>query len=108
MTAEQRRLIRCTINGMKVELSVDARMPLGDMLRNELRLMSVKRECDGGECGACAVLINGTTVNSCVYLAVWADGKEIITTEGLTGGDSLLSPARCQESRDKPRRYTHK
>jgi carbon-monoxide dehydrogenase small subunit len=88
---EQRKLIRCTINGKTVELSVDIRMSLADMLRTELRLTSVKRGCDVGECGACAVLINGEAYNSCIYLAVWADGKEILTTEGITGADGELS-----------------
>jgi carbon-monoxide dehydrogenase small subunit len=48
--------------------------------------------CEVGECGACTVLINGETFNSCIYLAVWADGKEIITVEGLTGKTGELSP----------------
>jgi carbon-monoxide dehydrogenase small subunit len=70
---------------------VDARASLADMLREEYRLTSVKKGCEAGECGACTVLINGESVNSCIYLAVWADGKEILTAEGLTGAQGELS-----------------
>lgn len=87
----QRKLIRCVINGITAELSVDTRLSLADLLRGELRLTSVKQGCGVGECGACAVLIDGKAVNSCLYLAVWADGKSIVTTEGLTGDGGELT-----------------
>jgi carbon-monoxide dehydrogenase small subunit len=61
------------------------------MLRNEYRLTSVKKGCEVGECGACNVIINGECFNSCIYLAIWADGKEITTTEGLISADGELS-----------------
>jgi carbon-monoxide dehydrogenase small subunit len=61
------------------------------MLRNEYRLTSVKKGCEVGECGACNVIINGECFNSCIYLAIWADGKEITTTEGLVSADGKLS-----------------
>jgi carbon-monoxide dehydrogenase small subunit len=61
------------------------------MLRNEYRLTSVKKGCEAGECGACNVIINGECFNSCIYLAIWADGKEITTTEGLLSADGELS-----------------
>jgi carbon-monoxide dehydrogenase small subunit len=61
------------------------------MLRNEYRLTSVKKGCEVGECGACNVIINGECFNSCIYLAIWADGKEITTTEGLLSADGELS-----------------
>ena len=61
------------------------------MLRNDFRLTSVKKGCEVGECGACNVLINGETFNSCIYLAVWADGKEIVTLEGLAGPNGEIS-----------------
>jgi carbon-monoxide dehydrogenase small subunit len=70
---------------------VDPRASLADMLRGEYRLISVKKGCEVGECGACNVLINGECFNSCIYLAVWADGKEILTTEGLLGPNGELS-----------------
>jgi carbon-monoxide dehydrogenase small subunit len=70
---------------------VDVRASLTDLLRNEYRLTSVKKGCEVGECGACTVLINGESFNSCIYLAVWAEGKEILTIEGLTGETGELS-----------------
>jgi carbon-monoxide dehydrogenase small subunit len=70
---------------------VDPRASLTDMLRGEYRLTSVKKGCEVGECGACNVIINGECFNSCIYLAVWADGKEILTTEGLLGPNGELS-----------------
>ena len=70
---------------------VDVRASLTDMLRNDFRLTSVKKGCEVGECGACNVLINGETFNSCIYLAVWADGKEIVTLEGLAGPNGEIS-----------------
>jgi len=85
------RIIRCTINGRAVETAVDIRASLTDLLRGEYRLTSVKKGCEAGECGACNVIINGECFNSCIYLAVWADGKEITTTEGLLSADGELS-----------------
>jgi carbon-monoxide dehydrogenase small subunit len=70
---------------------LDIRASLTDMLRGEYRLTGVKKGCEVGECGACTVLINGESVNSCIYLAVWADGKEIRTVEGLTKENGELS-----------------
>ena len=87
----RKQQVRCTINGRKTETWVDIRASLTDMLRNEYRLTSVKKGCEVGECGACNVIINGECFNSCIYLAVWADGKEITTTEGLLSADGELS-----------------
>ena len=87
----QYKLVRCRINGKNVEKMVDVRASLTDMLRNDYRLTSVKKGCEVGECGACTVLINGETFNSCIYLAVWAEGKDIRTLEGLTAPDGTLS-----------------
>lgn len=89
--SNQYKLIRCTINGKEVEHMVDVRASLTDMLRNDYRLTSVKKGCEVGECGACNVLIDGECFNSCIYLAVWADGKNIRTLEGLLGPDGELS-----------------
>ncbi|GHT65046.1 xanthine dehydrogenase [Spirochaetia bacterium] len=86
-----RQLVRCKINGRDTETMVDVRASLTDMLRNEYRLTSVKKGCEVGECGACNVIINGECFNSCIYLAIWADGKEITTTEGLISADGELS-----------------
>ena len=87
----QYKMIRCNINGRDVEKMVDVRASLTDMLRNEYHLTSVKKGCEVGECGACTVLIDGETFNSCIYLAIWADGKHIVTLEGLLGPEGELS-----------------
>ena len=81
------RLVQCIVNGKEVAEYVDVRESLLDMLRNRLGLTSVKKGCEVGECGACTVLIDGETFNSCIYLAVWADGKHIRTLEGLLSPD---------------------
>ena len=87
----QYKLIHCTINGKEVEKMVDVRASLTDMLRNDYHLTSVKKGCEVGECGACNVLIDGEAFNSCIYLAVWAEGKKIQTLEGLLSPDGELS-----------------
>ncbi len=78
-----KQLVKCTINGKKREHYVDVRASLSDMLRGEERLTGIKHGCDVGECGACSVLIDGEVFNSCIYLAIWAEGKNITTVEGL-------------------------
>ncbi|EGO65953.1 xanthine dehydrogenase subunit XdhC [Acetonema longum] len=70
------------VNGQAVTLEADVRESLLEALRNKLNLMGTKKGCGVGECGACTVLINGETIDTCIYLAVWADGKEIRTVEG--------------------------
>lgn len=87
----QYKVVHCNINGRDVEKVVDVRASLTDMLRNDFRLTSVKKGCEVGECGACNVLIDGEAFNSCIYLAVWAEGKQIRTLESLTGPNGELS-----------------
>jgi carbon-monoxide dehydrogenase small subunit len=87
----QYSVINFTLNGRKVEKVVDVRASLTDMLRNDFSLTSVKKGCEVGECGACNVIIDGECFNSCLYLAVWADGKNIRTLESLIGPDGELS-----------------
>lgn len=81
MNHSDRITIECRINGMAFQLSVSPGMPLSELLR-EQGLLSVKHGCCVGECGACTVLIDGTAIDSCLYLAVWAAGKEVRTLEG--------------------------
>lgn len=83
--------ISCTINGIPVEKMVDKRASLTDFLRKDMGLTSVKKGCEVGECGACSVLMDGKSVDSCLYLAIWADGKDLWTTEGLMASDGSIS-----------------
>ncbi|HIQ00787.1 MAG TPA: (2Fe-2S)-binding protein [Anaerolineales bacterium] len=81
--------ITVTVNGVREYLNVPSHMTLLRMLREELALTGTKNGCEAGECGACTVLMNGEPVNSCMVLAVEADGAEIVTVEGLTPEDRL-------------------
>ena len=83
--------ITLTVNGEHEIVTVPSRLTLLQMLRDELVLTGTKNGCAAGECGACTVLVNGETVNSCLMLAVECDGAEITTVEGL-GQDSRLDP----------------
>ena len=85
------KVIHCTVNGKVREIAVDERESLTDMLRLRLGLTSVKKGCEVGECGACNVIIDGECFNSCIYLAVWAEGKNIRTLESLMGPNGELS-----------------
>ena len=87
----QYQTVRFNLNGKDVERTVDVRASLTDMLRNDFRMTSVKKGCEVGECGACNVLIDGEALNSCIYLAVWAEGKKVRTLEGLLGPNGELS-----------------
>ena len=87
----QMQLVKCTVNGEYRETMVDVRASLTDMLRNDYSLTSVKKGCEVGECGACTVLVDGEAFNSCIYLAIWADGKNIRTLESLMGADGAIS-----------------
>lgn len=75
--------ITCTINGETVTREIADNMTLLRFLRDELHLIGTKEGCGEGDCGACTVIVDGVSVNSCLYLAVLADGKDILTIEGL-------------------------
>lgn len=86
------KLIKMVVNNKPVEVAVDERESLLDTLRERLGLHSVKRGCEVGECGACTVLVDGEAIDSCIYMAVWAEGKHILTVEGLLGPNGELNP----------------
>jgi len=81
--------IRFTINREVKEIEVEPNKTLLKMLREDLDLIGAKEGCGAGECGACTVLVDNKPVNSCLMLAVEADGKKIITIEGLSDGINL-------------------
>ncbi|MCD5415703.1 (2Fe-2S)-binding protein [Candidatus Bipolaricaulota bacterium] len=81
--------IRIIVNGRPVEREIEADMRLLDLLRDGLHLTGTKEGCGEGECGACTVLLDGQAVNSCLILAAQVDGKEILTVEGISKGNTL-------------------
>ena len=89
------KIVHMKVNGKETELAVDERESLLDTLRNRLGLTSVKKGCEVGECGACTVIVDGETIDSCIYMAVWAEGKNIRTLEGLEKDGELT---RIQEA----------
>src|SRR5450432_4720906 len=80
-----------TINSQAHELSIDPRVTLLDLLRENLGLTGTKKGCDHGQCGACTVLVDGRRINSCLTLAVMTEGTKITTIEGL-GTEEALHP----------------
>lgn len=81
--------IRLRVNGVNHSVDVEDRWTLVELLRDQLDLTGTKIGCDRSECGACTVLMNGSPVYSCSQLAVWADGTEITTVEGLAQNGQL-------------------
>jgi len=86
-----RHRIRVTVNGTAQEVEVESRLLLVHLLRESLRLTGTHIGCDTTHCGACTVLLDGQPVKSCTVLAVQADGREVMTVEGLEK-DGKLDP----------------
>lgn len=82
-------IIELIINGNVRKMEVDNNEMLLDVIRDKLNLHGTKRGCGNGECGACTVLINGDPISSCIYPALRADGKTVITVEGLGNAKDL-------------------
>ena len=82
--------IELIVNGNKISNKIPTHLRLLDFIRNELKLTGAKEVCAEGECGACTVIMNGKIVNSCLVLAVEADGVDITTIEGI-GKENELS-----------------
>ena len=87
--------LKCTINGKTVSRTIRSDMTLLSFLRNELKMTGTKEGCGEGECGACTVLVDGKNVNSCIFPAVQAHGKRILTIEGIEKDGEL---SRIQKS----------
>jgi xanthine dehydrogenase YagT iron-sulfur-binding subunit len=83
--------MRWIVNGDDIDMVVDVRTSLLDLLREHLHLFGAKKGCNQGACGACTVLVNGERINSCLALAVQCEGREITTIEGL-GVPGALHP----------------
>ena len=77
------------VNGTPYPVELDPHTSLLDAVRDEIGLTGSKEGCDDSECGACMMLLDGKPVNSCSYLALQADGREVTTVEGLADGDEL-------------------
>lgn len=86
------RRISFLLNGELQELDVEDHWTLLYLLREKLGLTGTKEGCGSGECGACTVVVDGKAINSCLYLAVEADGKEVLTIEGMAAPDGTLHP----------------
>ena len=85
----EKQTLTLEINGLQKTISVEPRVTLLDLLREQLKLTGSKKGCDHGQCGACTVHVNGQRVLSCLSLAVMQNGKKITTIEGLAKGDDL-------------------
>ena len=96
------------VNGTSFAVELEAGRTLLSVLRGELGLTGSKEGCDDSECGACMVLLDGQPVNSCSYLALQADGREVTTVEGLAVGYGAPSaPAGVPRARRGPVRLLH-
>lgn len=84
-----KKLITFTVNEREYEVAVAPNRTLTQVLRDDLNLLGTKEGCGVGDCGACTVIMDGKPVNSCLVLAVQADGSTIKTIEGVALGDSL-------------------
>jgi xanthine dehydrogenase YagT iron-sulfur-binding subunit len=81
--------LELSVNGINHKLSVEPRVTLLDLLREQLHLTGTKKGCDWGQCGACTVHVDGKRILSCMSLAVMQHGKQVTTIEGLSKGDDL-------------------
>jgi xanthine dehydrogenase YagT iron-sulfur-binding subunit len=85
----EQQSLQLEVNGISHELSVEPRVTLLDLLREQLHLTGTKKGCDYGQCGACTVHVDGKRVLSCLSLAIMQNGKKVTTIEGLADGDKL-------------------
>lgn len=81
--------IQLRVNGQHYEVEIEPWRTLLEVLRGPVGLTGTKQSCNEGHCGACTVIVDGQAVNSCLMLAVEAQGREVLTIEGLSEGGSL-------------------
>jgi len=87
-----KQTITFNLNGESVQVEIEPHLTLLQLLRDKLELTGTKEGCGMGECGACTVILNGKTVNSCIFPAIEVDGKNVFTIEGLTDVQGNLHP----------------
>jgi xanthine dehydrogenase YagT iron-sulfur-binding subunit len=92
LAAQDQRKIMLTINGKRRSVTVEPRTTLVEALRDTLGMTGTKIGCNQGQCGACTVLLDGRRINSCLTLAVTADGADVVTVEGLADPGGKLHP----------------
>jgi aerobic-type carbon monoxide dehydrogenase small subunit (CoxS/CutS family) len=100
--AVPRSTISVTVNGAVHKVEVEHRWTLADLLRDHLNLTGTKLGCERGECGACTVLLDDKPVYACSQLAVWSDGRSILTVEGLAQNGELHPLQRAFVEHDAP------
>ncbi len=87
-----KQIVHFILNGEPAEVEIEPHLTLLQLLRDKLELTGTKEGCGMGECGACTVLLDGKSVNSCIFPAMEADGKSVITIEGLADAQGKLHP----------------
>jgi carbon-monoxide dehydrogenase small subunit len=90
--SEMKKIVSFVLNGEPIEVEIEPHLTLLQLLRDKLELTGTKEGCGMGECGACTVLLDGKTVNSCIFPALEVEGKKVTTIEGLTDAQGNLHP----------------
>jgi carbon-monoxide dehydrogenase small subunit len=90
--AAMKQIVIFNLNGESVQVEIEPHLTLLQLLRDRVGLTGTKEGCGMGECGACTVLLDGKTVNSCIFPAIEVDGKSVTTIEGLTDAQGNLHP----------------
>lgn len=87
-----KQTINFILNGEPIEVEIEPHLTLLQLLREKLDLSGTKEGCGMGECGACTILLDGRTINSCIFPAMEIEGKSVMTIEGLAGPQGDLHP----------------
>lgn len=85
----KRRIVSFEVNGDQVEVAIEPRQTLLEVLRDELDLTGTKEGCSNGNCGACTIIVDGVTIDSCCALGVEMEGRKVSTIEGVADGTEL-------------------